>query len=149
MDTPPRSKAHPAHLGWRLLALVYDSLPVLALWLTASAAVLLLRGGQPVTPFGPAWWLQLLGLWGLTGVYAVESWCRGGQTLGMRPWRLMVVDASGHLASRRRLWQRFAWATLAWLPAGLGVLISLLDGERRALHDRLSGTRLVRLLAQR
>ena len=141
--------ARPAHLGWRLVALVYDSLPVIALWFAASALVLLLRGGVPVSPWSLAWWLQMLGLWALTGLYAVESWRRGGQTLGMRPWRLQVVDADDGQATRGRLWQRFAWATLSWLPVGLGFWISLLDGQRRSLHDRLSRTQLLRLPPQR
>ncbi|MCK7593635.1 RDD family protein [Pseudomarimonas salicorniae] len=143
-DLPPTL---PAHLGWRLLALVYDSLPVIALWFLASVLVLALRGGTPVEPWSLAWFAQCLGLWALTGLYAVESWHRGGQTLGMRPWRLKVLDAAGCTATRARLWQRFFWATLAWLPAGLGFLMSLADGRRRTLHDRLSGTRLLRLPA--
>lgn len=149
MNESTRIEAQPAQLGWRLLALVYDSLPMIALWFAASVLVLLLRGGVPVVPWSLAWWLQTLGLWGLTGLYAVESWHRGGQTLGMRPWRLMVVDEHGQHASRRALWLRYAWATLSWLPAGLGYLLSLFDGERRALHDRLSATRLVRLAVTR
>ena len=120
----PRPEARPAHLGWRLLALVYDSLPVIALWFAASVVVLLLRGGQPVVPFSLAWWLQCIALWGLAGAYAVESWRRGGQTLGMRPWRLRVVSESGQGATRRQLWLRFFWATLSWLPGGAGLLLS-------------------------
>jgi uncharacterized RDD family membrane protein YckC len=142
---PDPIPAQPAHLGWRLLALVYDSLPIIALWFLASALVLLLRGGIPVTPWSAAFWLQNLALWGLTGLYAVESWRRGGQTLGMRPWRLCVVDAGGRSADRRRLWRRYALATLSLGLAGAGFLWSLLDPERRSLHDLLSGTRLVRL----
>lgn len=149
MNDLPRPQAEPAHLGWRLLALVYDSLPVIALWLAASLAVLVLRGGVPVAPWSAAWWGQCLLLWAITGLYAVESWRRGGQTLGMRPWRLKVVDGNGHPAHRAQLWLRFAWATLSWLPGGLGFLIGLIDGERRTLHDRMSGTRLVRLDPQR
>ncbi len=148
-DRPAPLDARPAHLGWRLLALVYDSLPVLALWIAASVLVLGLRGGQPVVPWSLAWWLQCLALWALAGAYAVESWYRGGQTLGMRPWRLRVVNEAGRGASRSQLWLRFAYATLGWLPAGAGFLISLLDTERLALHDRLSATRLVRIAARR
>jgi uncharacterized RDD family membrane protein YckC len=149
MDDAPRITAEPAHLGWRLLALVYDSLPVVALWFAASALVLLLRGGAPVAPWSLAWGLQTLGLWALGGLYAVESWHRGGQTLGMRPWRLRVVDEHGGAATRGRLWLRFGLAWLSWLPAGLGFWISLADAERRTLHDRLSRSRLLRLPRRR
>lgn len=137
--------AEPAHLGWRLLAFIYDVLPVVALWFVLSVLVLMLRGGQPILPWTAAFWLQNLALWAIAGLYAVESWSRGGETLGMRPWRLRVVDEQGRLADRARLWRRFAWATLSWLPAGGGFLWSLVDRERRCLHDLASGTRLVRL----
>lgn len=147
----PRSStpAQPAHLGWRLLALIYDSLPVLALWFAVSAVVLLLRGGAPLLPWTPSWWLQLVALWGVTGAYLVESWFRGGQTLGMRPWRLKVVADSGQRATRGQLWRRFVWATLSGLAAGTGFLASLLDSERRAWHDRVSATRLLRMQVER
>ncbi len=144
---PPRPSAEPAHLGWRLLALVYDSLPVLAIWIAFSALVLALRGGVPISPWSAAFWLQNLALWGIAGLYAVGSWLRGGQTLGMRPWRLRVVDAEGRPAGRAALLRRFVWATAAWFPLGLGYLWSVFDAERCSLHDRLSRTRLVRLPA--
>jgi uncharacterized RDD family membrane protein YckC len=56
-----------------------------------------------------------------------------------------VVDEHGRGAGRARLWLRFGLASLSWLPVGLGFWISLADRERRTLHDRLSGSRLVRL----
>lgn len=143
MNSAP--SATPAHLGWRLLAIVYDSLPIVALWFLASVVVLALRGGAPVLPWTAAFWLQNLVLWALTGLYMVESWRRGGQTLGMRPWRLKVVDEDGLTATRTVLWRRYALATLSLAAAGLGFLWSLLDGERRSLHDLGSGTRLVRM----
>lgn len=135
----------PAALPWRLLAAVYDALPVLALWMLASAIVLVLHGNQPFAPWSAGQLALWLLCWLLTGLYAVLSWRRGGQTLGMRPWRLRVVDASGGLASLRALWLRYAVATLSLAAGGLGFLWSLLDRERRTWHDIASGTRLVRL----
>ena len=45
METPATPAARPAHLGWRLFALVYDFFPMLALWFAASGLMLLARGG--------------------------------------------------------------------------------------------------------
>jgi len=39
--------------------------------------------------------------------------------------------------------RRLAWAVVSWLPLGLGYLWILVDPQRRAWHDRLSGTRVV------
>lgn len=142
MTAPPDTAARPAHLGWRLLALVYDTLPALAIWLLTSAVVYALRGGVPVTPGSLGAWLELALLWAVTGAYAVLSWRRGGQTLGMRPWRLKVVAADGHPASVAMLWRRYAVASLT---LGLALLWSLIDDERRGLHDLAADTLLVRL----
>lgn len=137
--------AQPAHLGWRVLALVYDFFPMLALWFATSLAVYLLRGEVPVRPGSLAANALFALLWLLTGAYAVVSWRRGGQTLGMRPWRLKVVAADGRPASWRALCMRFVVASVSTLVFGLGLLWSLVDRERRSWHDLAAGTRFVRL----
>ncbi|MCZ8115303.1 RDD family protein [Silanimonas sp.] len=161
-------QARPAHLGWRLLALVYDLFPVLALAFAGSAAMLLVRGGTPVEPGSAGAYGEAVWLWTLCGAYFVISWQRGGQTLGMRPWRLRVVDANGQRAGWPALATRYAFATVPaivgielvallpgierllpfWIGAAIaaaGPLWSLFDREGQALYDRFAGTRFVRL----
>ncbi|GGA84539.1 RDD family protein [Arenimonas soli] len=142
---PSAASARPAHLGWRLFALVYDFFPVLALWFATSALVLVVRGGEPVEPGSLVAWLELALLWAVTGFYAVFSWHRGGQTLGMRPWRLKVLQADGRRPPLRALLIRYAVATVSLAAAGLGLLWCLVDRNRRGWHDLASGTVLVRL----
>jgi len=137
--------ARPAHLGWRLLAMTYDFFPVLALWFAASGLLLLLRAGQPVEPGSLASWFGLVLLWLASGAYALLSWRRGGQTLGMRPWRLKVTAADGRRAGLGALSLRYAVATLSLAAGGLGFLWALFDRERRTWHDLASRTVLVRL----
>jgi uncharacterized RDD family membrane protein YckC len=137
--------ARPAHLGWRLFALVYDFFPVLALWFAVGGAMLLVRGGVPVVPGSPASWLELFLLWAVTGAYALLSWRRGGQTLGMRPWRLKVIAADGQRAGMGALALRYTVATLSLAALGLGFWWSLFERERRTWHDLASRTVLVRL----
>jgi uncharacterized RDD family membrane protein YckC len=144
MSEPEPSAARPAALGWRLLAIVYDAFPVLALWLATSAVAMLAHGNQPLAPLSPGQWLLFGSCWGVTGLYFVESWRRGGQTLGMRPWRLRVLTPGGVLASRRALWTRYALATLSWAILGLGFCWSLFERERRSWHDLGSRTVLLR-----
>ena len=144
MNTPEpaaRPSARPAALGWRLLALVYDSLPVLALLMLTSVVFFWLHGQRTVDD-DPRWqWLMLTTLWTIVGFYFVLSWRRGGQTMGMRPWRLQVLTAHGQLASSGQLWRRYLVASLT---PGLCLLWCLIDGERRGLHDLASGTVFVR-----
>ena len=141
--TPP--SAEPAHLGWRLLAMVYDLFPLMALWFATSAIVYFARGQVPVQPGSLAAWGLLALLWAVSGAYLVISWRRGGATIGMRPWRLKVLAADGHPAMLGALCVRYAVATLSLLVVGLGFAWALFDGERRCWHDMAAGTRFVRM----
>jgi len=141
--------ARPAHLAWRLVAMVYDFFPVLAVWFAVAGLSLLLHGGRQFEPDSLGSGLEFAALWTVTGLYAVLSWRRGGQTLGMRPWRLKVVAADGRPAPTPRLWLRYAVATLSLLAGGLGFLWALFDRERRTWHDLAAGTLMVRLDAPR
>jgi len=140
---PPPASARPAHLGWRLLAMIYDSLPLAALWLLVSALALLLHAGVPIAPWSLLFWLQVLALWTISGGYLVMSWQRGGQTLGMRPWRLRLYRCDGQPLTARRLWGRYALATLS-LASGIGLLWALFDRRRRCLHDIGANTQVLR-----
>ena len=140
MTSPQRA---PTLIGWRLLALLYDFFPVLALWFIA-AGIFTLAHGDAVR----GGWLGLLEfavLWLVTGLYAVLSWQRGGQTIGMRAWRLKVSGHAGQPAHARALWLRFAIGSLSLLLAGLGFWWAWLDREGLTLHDRFSNTRMARL----
>ncbi|GAB3334533.1 RDD family protein [Marilutibacter aestuarii] len=143
--TPPRPM-----IGWRLLALFYDVWPVLALWMLASAVFTVgyyLAGHgarENIAPFSALQWLLWGVCWGLSGLYAVVSWRRGGQTLGMRPWRLRLVSAGGGPTDPRALWRRYAVGSLSLLAGGLGFWWAWFDRDRLTWHDRASGTRVVR-----
>ncbi len=146
---PPR-----ALLPWRGLAMFYDALPVLALWLAISALFTLgysLEGHAPrdnIAPFSLLQWLLWLCCWAATGVYATVSWRNGGQTLGMRPWRLQLRGDTDAPPSWRALWLRYLVGNLSLLAAGLGFWWALIDRERLTWHDRASGTRLDRRAPQ-
>ncbi|MCF7221280.1 RDD family protein [Marilutibacter chinensis] len=137
-------------LGWRLLALFYDLWPVLAIWLAASAAFTIgyyLAGHaarENIAPFSPLQIVLWLVCWLLAGAYAVVSWRRGGQTLGMRPWRLRVASADGGRPGLHALAIRYAVGTLSLLAGGLGFWWAWFDRDRLTWHDRASGTRMQR-----
>lgn len=137
--------ARPAHLGWRLVAIVYDLLPLCALWFATSLVIYLIDGQQEVKPGSLGARVELVILWLVTGAYFVLSWRRGGHTLGMRAWRLQVLGADGRQASWKALWIRYAVAGASLLAFGLGFLWSLFDPEKRSWHDLASGTRFVRM----
>lgn len=146
METPSnpaaRAIAEPAALGWRLLALTYDCLPMIPLVMITSAVFLWMNGGRTVEQSPGLGALELLVMWLLAGAYFTTSWRRGGQTVGMRPWRLMVLATDGKPATWRALWLRYL---VAWLTPGACLLWTLVDAERRGLHDLAAGTMFVRL----
>lgn len=148
-DKPTRDTR--ALLGWRMLALLYDLWPAAALWFLLAllfSAGYTLAGHDPrenIAPFSALQWLLWLACWGVTGLYATLSWRRGGQTLGMRPWRLRVVATDGDPPAWQALWLRYAVGTVSLLAAGMGFWWAWLDRDSLAWHDRASGTRLVRM----
>ena len=140
-----RSAATPASLWLRLLAAIYDLLPLLGVWFFAGAIALGLSGGsleshqelrKPLT--------QALVL-AFTAAYFVVSWARGGQTIGMRAWRLRVTLADGARVTWPRALLRFGVALISFAAFGLGFWWALLDPQGRTWHDIAASTRVVRL----
>lgn len=135
---------------WRLLALIYDLFPALALWMLASAVftfgfyVTGHAARQNIAAFSGLQWLLWLVCWLLTGLYAVLSWRRGGQTLGMRVWRLRVVAADGGSVHWKALLLRYGVGSVSLLLAGIGFWWAWMDPDRLTWHDRASATRLLR-----
>jgi uncharacterized RDD family membrane protein YckC len=139
----------------RLAAMLYDTLLVFGLLLLASMVVTLPAGllagesasqalsGNPLFRLLFQLWLALV-----PAAFFLLFWLKGGQTLGMRSWRLRVVREDGSPLKGSDALKRLLCALLSWLPLGLGYLWILVDRDRLAWHDRLSGTRLV-LLAKR
>lgn len=129
----------PAPLWRRLAATVYDVLLLAGLWLSTLLLVVL---PLKVVGFeaGPALVRALL--FAVTFGFFSWFWTHGGQTLGMRAWRLQLRRHDGGALSWPLAMRRFAWALLLWLPGWLWLLV---DTRRLAWHDRLSATELVLL----
>jgi uncharacterized RDD family membrane protein YckC len=83
----------------------------------------------------------------LNGGYFV-AFTAGGQTLGKMATGIRVVpnEPNGSVDLPHSIVRTAIWTVLA-IPAGLGLLTALLTRDRRALHDRCAGTRVVRATA--
>jgi uncharacterized RDD family membrane protein YckC len=130
----------------RLAAGCYDALVLGALWMTATLVIVAVRGGEPVPVGEPAYQLLLLLI---AALFFIPSWLRGGQTLGMRAWRLRVERQSGGPLDARTGILRFLAGLLSLLAAGIGLLWLWVDRDELTWHDRLAGTRVVVLPRQR
>lgn len=135
-----------AGFGRRLAALIYDSLLLAALLTIYTAALVFARGGALTEQSAGAWWyVYRAGEVVVIAGYYVLNWTRSGQTLGMRAWHLRAVSDSGGPLRFAPAVLRFLCGLVAWTPAALGVLWLYFDREHLALHDRLSGTRVLHL----
>jgi uncharacterized RDD family membrane protein YckC len=125
----------------RIAALVYDLIVIIAIQflVTALYLLLVLRGSAPEHATLLQVTLFPLLLAATFGFYA-WFWRHGGQTLGMRAWKLKVVDArlAGHPVTLTQCLLRFVTGLLS---AGVCYLVIYTDPSRDALHDRMSGTR--------
>jgi len=123
--------------------MVYDSLLLLALLLTASIPPVLLNGGpmRDGTSLGEFKnTLYLLYLLLLICLFYGWFWTRNGQTLGMAAWRIRVLGEDGTSLSWKQVLIRLGTALL-----GLANLWVWFDPRRLGWHERLSRTRTVRI----
>jgi uncharacterized RDD family membrane protein YckC len=132
--------ATPAPLRLRLAAATYDLLPLIGLWFLAGVLALLVTGGKldTHTLAGKAI-VQAITL-ALIAAYFVISWTRGGQTLGMRAWKLRVVAANGSRLSWPRALLRFVVALISLAALGAGFWWAIFDMQKRTWHDLAAGS---------
>jgi len=127
----------------RLGALLYDWLLIIAIWFLQTALLLPFTHGEALPQEGLVHWLYVAMLYFTALGFFVFFWRKNGQTLGMRAWRLRVVDDDGNTPSTGKLLRRALWALPSWGLAGLGVLMMYFDPQRRALQDRMSASYLI------
>lgn len=140
-DSSSSKSMPPVTLFRRLGAIVYDVLPLFALLGLATAPWLWLRDGQAVEAGNMLFQLYLVA-WLVA--YFVVSWTFGGQTIGMRAWRLQLVSESDEPPGWRAITLRFVCALLSWACLGLGFVAALWHPRKYTWHDRLSRTYLRR-----
>ena len=76
--------------------------------------------------------------------YVLVLTATGGQTFGKMVFGLRVVHREGGAVNPSAALFRIFGLLLSLLPLGFGFFWILLDSERRALHDLLAETRVVR-----
>ncbi|NMH65668.1 RDD family protein [Shewanella salipaludis] len=138
----------------RLGATIYDLLLAVAVymffgalgfggfWLLTSTELIAMNGFEHVSDLlnGTPLYHGLYQLWLVlcVGTFYALFWSRGGQTLGMRAWRLKVQHPNGQNLSLVTAYARLVWSLL-----GIGNLWILLDGDKLALQDRMTRSEVV------
>ncbi|WP_027672091.1 RDD family protein [Rheinheimera baltica] len=136
----------------RLAAIMYDWLILAALWMAAMALALLvvaLLNSTGIISLANytdhadfitqhKLWFQLYSVLCFFWFY-LYFWCKGGQTLGMRAWRLLLVQQNGEAISLKQAVLRAFSALL-----GLGnIWLWLRWGKGLALQDQLTATQVI------
>lgn len=70
-------------------------------------------------------------------------WIHGGQTLGMRAWKVKLVRQDGMTISWGQAFLRFCYSIVSWVPLGAGYLWALIDKDKQAWHDKASRSYLI------
>lgn len=124
----------------RLAAIFYDALLLLAVLFIATALAMLFTDGEAIRANHP---LFTTYIFFVTFLFFAWFWTHGGQTLGMRAWRIRAQTRDGTAMSWSQALLRFMVAIASWGLLGLGFLWSLIDREKMTWHDRYSETVLV------
>ncbi len=122
----------------RLAAQIYDLFLLIAVLFLATALLLPFTAGVAVSA------QQVL----IYRIYLVVVsfffygwfWTHGGQTLGLRAWKIKVMTLDQKPIRWTQALLRFATAIGSWGLFGLGFLWILVDKNRRGWHDHLSKT---------
>jgi uncharacterized RDD family membrane protein YckC len=126
----------------RIAAMVYESLLVTAVLFVAALPFLYVFGNAETGWRHHIFQAYLLGV---LFAYFSAFWLRSGQTLAMKTWRIRLVNEAGGALSFKQAVQRFFLALIGLLLGGIGFWWALVDRDRQFLHDRILGTRLVRV----
>ncbi len=138
-----QTKPHPpAGLFRRLAALLYDSLLLLAVFFIATAVLLPFTHGEAIQPGNPLMATYLLFL---SFFFYGWFWTHGGQTLGMRAWKLQIRNLRDGPLTWLQVLLRYMTAIPSALLGGAGYLWMLLDRRKLTWHDRYSETAIVQL----
>ena len=138
-NTSASLQGYPAGLGRRLGAMLYDTLLILALFFL-TGFIWVSISGDVVTGL----------LFQLTLIVEIVAffgyfWRKQGETLGMRAWKIRVIDEAGALPSWQRILLRLCIAPLSIAAFGIGYAWLYLGDNKQTWPDKFSGTFVVHL----
>ncbi len=133
------------HAGFwrRMAAIFYDSLLILALFFLATAVVLPLNDGKA---FSSDQYAYPVFLFLVCFVFFGWFWTKGGQTPGMKAWKLTLISddyPNESNVSWKQAVRRYIAALFSWLVFGIGFAVIAVNKQKLSWHDRLSNTRMI------
>lgn len=138
----------------RFAAMVYDTLLIMAISILYGAIMTGINvaiKGTPETGERVSW-----GMFGIVvfigwiftiGLFFCYFWHKSGQTLGMKTWRMKIVNSDNlNCPTYSRCIIRFLLAPISLCLLGAGYWWMYTNTERQTLHDKISKTRTLLLV---
>lgn len=132
----------PSNMTRRLLSISYDLILLFGTLFLATLLVLPFAQGNAIDSGNKLYACYLIVC---SYFYFVWHWTHGGQTLGMRAWRIRLICQNGKIPDWQAGSQRFLLASLSWIFLGAGFLWVIFDPDKLTFHDRYSKTRLLKI----
>lgn len=130
-----------APLYRQFFAMIYDSLLIIAILFVATAIMVAFNHGEAIAqqnnPFFSIYLLLIVFM------FYGWFWRKSGQTLGMKVWKIKIVDLNGYLPSWQSSFVRLFFSLLSIAAFGLGYWWHLFKGY--TWHDKLSQTQIIDL----
>jgi len=124
----------------RLAAQIYDLFLLVALLFIATALLLPFTAGEAISAQQTLIYRIYLAV--ISFFFYGWFWTHGGQTLGMRAWKIKVLTLDQKNINWKQALLRFLTAMASWGFFALGFLWIFIDNNRRSWHDHLSKTAL-------
>jgi uncharacterized RDD family membrane protein YckC len=121
----------------RLAAVLYDLILLIAVFFVATALLLPLNSGEAFSRQQIFYPLYLLTI---SFIFYGWFWTHGGQTLGLKAWKIRVLTLDHKPINWTQAFVRFIAALLSWGIFGLGFIWILFDKNHHGWHDHLSKT---------
>ena len=128
-----------AGLAKRLGAIFYDFLIIVSICFLAT----IIWTAFGVTLGHPLYHLYVASLYLLAFLYFSWCWIHGGQTVGMKVWKIKLVRVSHHFGWLAAM-TRTGAAMISVAVFGAGFWWALFDRNGLTWHDRLSNSRLIK-----
>jgi uncharacterized RDD family membrane protein YckC len=135
----------PVGLIRRLMAIFYDLFLLTAILFLATAVINAINNGEAIDSSVTYTIFLRIYLVSIIFFYFGWFWTHGGQTLGMKTWKIKLIDNDSQKINWKQVVIREITAVISWFCFGLGFFWSLFDKQKRSWHDISSSATLIDL----
>jgi len=127
---------------WRRIAsMLYDSVLIVALLIVMSLPLISFNIQENIILKTTVQIYSYL----IIQYFFVWFWVNSSGTLGMKSWKIKIVDNNGNKITYRKAILRFNIAIISILIFGIGFILSIFRKDRKCLHDIISKTILIKI----